>query len=494
MRIDRMNTGFLLLLVCLGFGAHETHAQNVDTDWVDQAYRHSIDAYNGGFDGKASSTGMSAYLPDWDGRYITSSDRYFIPLSRTLTTTIRIHGRAVYTNATAWLFEEDQAQRDRLLGVVQKSADYLLDHAADPVHGGYFYNLLDGGTVPTSANDTWKRTQGHGFVVLALAQAYRVTGDADHLAGAFAAQDAINTHLGDAQTGDPVGLPSAFVNGAERAFTPIREPTRRTINDITHVFEGLIALYDATEGAQRTAVSNQINGIGDFVVGSLLRTETADPSRAYLPFNYDADWNPLLGVDTGSGRGTYANNAQHTEWATMLSDARLRGLGDDGWLDAANAMIDFAVEHGFDDAAGGQRHLRVRFDGTPYADSDGGNFAAWEQSELARALLRFAWQHDRDDLWPIYGQVEALLRDHFYDETYGGNFATLSGDPDDALAVVASIKANTSGINYHESLFYAEATRFALATVPEPTSAASLAIGLVACVRHRRRGCRPRSL
>ena len=488
-----MNTRALALIVFVLLMAwpNQTRAaiEDINDAWLRQALLNDADTYNGGVSSVSGSVGMGAYESDWDGRFRTSLDRMFREINTSLNTNIRIHGRAIRMNVNAYEFAESESQRERLRQVVLAGSDYLITHATDLVYGGYYYVLRADGVVATSASQTWKRTMGHAYVASGLAGAYEITGESRFLDGAFDAIDAINQHLGDPRTGDPVGLPSAFVTGAEREFAPIRNVTRRNINDLNHVLEALVDVYDVADDARRVDLATQIEGIGNFVVTDLFQIETGSIDRGYLPYNYDADWNPIIGDDSGSSSGTYVNNAQHTEWATLLSLAVERGLGDPSWIDAANKLINFTLAHGYDAAVGGQLRLRVRFDGTPYADklAEDEGYADWEQAELARALLRYAALHDRDDLWPVYQQIQSLFTDYLSDDVYGGTYNLLSSDPLNLLDPIQDGKASIHEINYHIANYYTDALRiFSAATIPEPQSAVLWSIAM--CLLGRRRG------
>ncbi len=423
--------------------------EHVDASWFAAQLIADADLWNGGT-GNPPSTGLGTYQTGWDGLFRAYLNRRFEPVPPVNDSmTLISQSRGIVMNAAGY-HAAAAPDRDRFREAVQKAADYLLQHAPDPLYGGMFYRLEADGTAPPQ--DTTKSVYGHAHALLALAHAYRVTGDADHLAGARSAWNTLNVHFGDPRPGDPPGSPRAFGVDKDRTLTDELTGERRNSNYMLHVFEALLVLYDVSTAAERAPLADQISRVGDFMAHTMYQDEPgSSPARGYIPHFYQADWSPVTAPS--SRDGAFVNTGHAVEIAVLLSHAVARGFGDASWIERGNRLINFVLEHAWDAVSGSLARRFVAYDGAPFQPLDAEVVTWWPQAEMARALLHYGAYH-RDDLWDEFDATMQLIRNHQIDPVYSGWFWELGiGD----LSPTRFQKGSIWKVNYHVSTFYAEA-------------------------------------
>ena len=239
---------------------------------------------------------------------------------------------------------------------------------------------------------------------------------------------------------DPAG---GFRPEAPRDFSD-GQTGSRTQNSVMHLFEALLALYDATGDPEALAGAR---GIGDFVVYRLARG--LPDGGAYIAEWYDAKWEPLPEHDSGN-----IDLGHQFEWAHLLNSAEERGLPA-LYTAVAQRLLDYAIKVGYDEQAGGCFNIA-------YADGKVGREKGyWQQSECLRTLMRYAALYGKPEMKRRYEQTLALVQDELIDPVNGGWFimtkrscahrACPDEQPDayhmtsmhrEALALAARAKAN----------------------------------------------------
>lgn len=272
-------------------------------------------------------------------------------------------------------------------------ADFLLDHFRDPLHGGWYEAVGPDGR-PTDEN---KRLYGQAFTIFALAHAYRTTRDARYSNAAL-------------QTWNEIGLRYADAHGGFRA-EPNRDFGRTKFdnsqNPIMHLFEALLALYQAT--GSREAFDGA-ESIGKFVAYRLL--EGLPDGTARIPELYDEQWQPLPGA-----RGGRIDIGHQFEWAFLFSAAGEAGLNPI-YAGVAERLLNYALAVGFEKGA----------QGVITAVSPEGGIQRqrgwWQQAEALRALMHHAAIRGRSDLWGQVTRLTEYIRAEFLDKNNGGWFET----------------------------------------------------------------------
>jgi mannose/cellobiose epimerase-like protein (N-acyl-D-glucosamine 2-epimerase family) len=461
-----VNTAPAAVLATPGAMPSVVAAPQIDAAAVRTELIRFVDTWNGGQSGKLGTSGMGTYAATWDGLFRMNLNRQFNPISYyTNDQTIISQSRAIYMNVEAYR-NEPAADRTRFRNAVQKGADYLLAKAVDSntyggKPGGMWWGLQpDGVSPPTHTTQIYgtlprsKDAYGQVQALFALAQAYAVTGDVDHLNGAFAQLDVWNGQFADTAAGPGAFLATANENFSQRLDT-------RNLDYMTHAFEALLALDSVTPAShpRKASLAGQITNIGNFITARMYRDAAGSTNMGYLPWYYDAQWNP-----SADPSRQYMTPGHNFEVAFLLSRAVERGFNS-SWLTVANKLITFALKYGFDNAPtaptyGAVRYEKLKFNGTPF-NTTADNLVWWQTSEAARTLLHFAVVRGRADLADEYGAAMAFIRAHFVDPVYGGWFTSLSPT---TLAPTTTNKGTVWTGGYHESMLYAEMLRLAKST------------------------------
>jgi mannose/cellobiose epimerase-like protein (N-acyl-D-glucosamine 2-epimerase family) len=438
-------------------------SDHVDAAAVRDQLIRFVDTWNGGRLGKAGTSGMGTYAAAWDGLFRMNLDRQFNPVGAfSNDMTVISQSRAIYMNVEAYR-NAPAGEQARFKAAVQRGADYLLAKAVDRTNyngkpGGMWWGLQDDGvSPPTHTRQVGgraprdKHAYGQVQSLFALAQAYTVTGDADHLDGAFAQLDVWNSQFADTAAG-----PGAFLQDANENYT--QRLGTRNLDYMTHAFEALLTLDDATPATdpRKAALAGQVTAIGNFITTRMYRDAPGSGTMGYLPWYYDAQWNP-----SADPAQRYSTPGHNFEVAFLLSRAAERGFNP-AWLAVANKLVAYSLRYGFDNVStsrtyGAVPYGKIAFDGSRF-DATPPNFVWWHQAEAARALLHFAAVRGRTDLWDEYDAASAFIQNHFVDSVYGGWFPQLSPS---TLAPAVTNKGDVWTGGYHETMLDAERIRVA---------------------------------
>jgi mannose/cellobiose epimerase-like protein (N-acyl-D-glucosamine 2-epimerase family) len=434
-----------------------------------------VDLWNGGTSGRSGTAGMGTYSTTWDGLFRTNLDRQFNRVHYyTDDQTIISQSRAIYINVEAYR-NASAADRSRFGAAAQKGADYLLSHAVDPKTyggkpGGLWWGLQsDGVSPPTHTTQIFgtlprsKDAYGQVQAIFALAQAYSVTHDVDHLNGAFAQLNVWNTQFADSAAGAGAFLATASEDYSKRLDT-------RNLDYMTHALEALLVLNEATPASdpRRIQLAAQITNIGNFITTRMYRDAAGSTTMGYLPWYYDAQWKP-----SADPQQQFMTPGHNLEVAFLLSRAVEQGFSAN-WLSVANKLVSFALKYGYDNSPtsptyGAVRYERLKFDGTPFGTTPQ-DLVWWQTSEAARTLVNFAVVRGRSDLWDEFDASTAFINNHFIDSTYGGWFTALNPS---TLAPTTTNKGTVWTVGYHETMFAAEELRL---FASQPYAGAPLAI------------------
>jgi len=324
------------------------------------------------------------HAPRPDGSFQLRFDRTWKPLPQP---EIELTGQArmVYAFAAGHEFIPDAGY----LNLARRGADFLLQRFRDPVHGGFFHTVGTDGQ-PRAAI---KRAYGHAFVLLALAELYRVGGDVRHRDAALQLLRDIELGFSDAAGG--------LVNECQRDFKPI--PGARTQNPVMHMFEALLALRAASGDQQAEA---GVRRLGDFVTNQLLQGQP--DGGAWIPEWFDENWKPLPTKEAGG----YIDLGHQFEWTHLLTTG---AVVSPIYAQVAERLLAYALAAGYDDIDGGCG-LKAFPDGAKTDARKGW----WQQAECLHALVVVAQASGRNDLWRRYEQTQALIKSQLVDAEHGG--------------------------------------------------------------------------
>jgi mannose/cellobiose epimerase-like protein (N-acyl-D-glucosamine 2-epimerase family) len=234
---------------------------------------------------------------------------------------------------------------------------------------GFAFTVDVDGAVVDGKRDLY----AHAFVILAAGAYYRLTGDDRAIALADEVLEFIDRDM-------------AAPNGGYVDCLP-NPPARLRQNPHMHLFEALLALYEATGDAAYLGRAGEIYG--------LFRACFFQPGNGTIAEYFGLDWSPE--------GGTHAiwEPGHHMEWAWLLTEyERLTGTVTGRIVDR---LLDVAYTHGVTED--GVIFDEVRGDGTPIKKSA----RTWPLTEAAKAqAVRLA--HD-----PLASERLAAALDGLHD-------------------------------------------------------------------------------
>jgi len=305
------------------------------------------------------------------------------------------------------------------LNALRKGTNFLLAHFRDPDKGLFFYSTTPEGKVIDDGKDSY----GMAFTILALSHAARVTGDERYKQAALETWAQMKEHLRDS-----VGF---FKPKTDRNYTKIIG--QNTQNPMMHLFEALLALHDATSSKEvlqdAEALANRIY------------TRLYQEREGRLPEIYDGDWKPA-----GTAHQGYIELGHQFEWAFLLSHAVEKGFPK-SYLKVGERLLNYGMKVSYDNEMGGI-FSRGDYSGGVVRGPKGW----WEQCESLRAMMHWAVQRGRTDLWPTFDKSLAFSKKNFIDAEYGGWYS--SYDPEKPNRSPG--KGNIWQVGYHVCGLYVE--------------------------------------
>lgn len=293
--------------------------------------------------------------------------------------------RLVYAFAAAHEFIPDGGY----MAIAKRAASFMLLRFRDETHGGFFHSVSPDGR-PKSLS---KHAYDHAFVLLALAELYRIGGDVRFREAAQQAWMDIDRGFTDADGG--------LHTECERDFKPLAGP--RSQNAVMHMFEALLALRGASgdkvaeTGARR---------LGDFAANKLLQGQADGGAR--IPEWYDQNWKPL----PTRAEGGFIDLGHQFEWSHLLTAG---AVVSPVYGQVAERVLAYAMATGYDEVDGGCG-MRAFPDETKIDNRKGW----WQQAECLHALLVAAQASGRTDLWRRYEQTLGLIKRQLVDAEQGG--------------------------------------------------------------------------
>lgn len=273
---------------------------------------------------------------------------------------VLVQARQIYCYAKAAQFDWYPGAK----GLAFKALDYLLGKARSP-DGGFVHLLNANGSVADARRDTYD----HAFVLLALANVYQLGQDAQVRAEIDATLRFIDQHLRSAHGGFVEGLPPAL-------------PRRQ--NPQMHLFESMIALFDATGEAVFQ------NRAGDFF--GLFMSNLFDQRAKVLGEYFEDDWSPINPVVVEPGHlAEWTWLLKGFERITGCPTARHRAALMESLLryrDAAGCLVDQGNAAGEIVRASRRCWPQTEFAKAWIAQAESGEAGAAEQARAALTLLK----------------------------------------------------------------------------------------------------------
>lgn len=338
--------------------------------------------------------------------------------------TLVSQGRSIYVLAMG----HDLTGEMGFLAGVRAMADAMLACFADTEHGGFF-ETVDAQGKPLAPDTAPKQSYGHAFAIFGLAHAHRVTGESRYLE---AARDAV---AAVARFKDEAG---GLRPHASRDWSEVSG--QRAENETMHLLEALLALHDASG---LPWIRREVDKLLEFTFAHMWLED-----RGCLPRFMGEDWRPI-----GAEREDATVNVGHQfEWAALLDWVAACGM-DRTWLAKGERMLDFGLAAGFGGLEDRPHAVRTwsRYDRSPCGEEVR---LWWPQVEFLRAAATYATRHGRDDLWPRFDQVLAMVRRHLIDAEHGGWFISFDPAAPDERSEADAFKGRANKRGYHETVMY----------------------------------------
>lgn len=400
----RLIACMLLLLESALAGPASDIARHVDREWFHKALAEETAHWRD-----------AAFTPK--GFFKVNLDRQWRQVGNQNGTLVS-HSRQIFVMAQGYELTREASY----LEAVRKGAGFLLERFRDFDQGLFFYSMTPKGKILDKGKDSY----GLAFVIFALSHASRVTGDDKYKKAALTTWGEMKSHLRE-ETG-------FFKPKTNRRYTKVIE--QYTQNPMMHLFEALLALYDATQSAEILKDAEDL--------ASLIFTRLYQEREGRLPEIYDSEWRPAEAMQQG-----HIDLGHQFEWAFLLSHGVEKGLPA-RYLGIAERLLDYGIRVGYDSREGGV-FSRGDYDGKPFR----GTKSWWEQCESLRAMMHWAELRGRADLWPAFDKSLAFVRDRFIDPEYGGWYSTY----DPANRARGSGKGGVWQVGYHVCGLYTEALR-----------------------------------
>jgi mannobiose 2-epimerase len=262
--------------------------------------------------------------------------------------------------------------------------EFLIEELRDEEEGGYYWEVERDGTV-TKPN---KHMYGQSFVLYALSEYYRATGDEDAHEYAVELFETFEREAYDQQWGGyveyfepdwtPITSGGTYLDNIEPDWSPKEDvdaeldPTTKLMNTHLHLMEAFTTFYEATghdRGGKRLSELLTIN------TNTVVRKRLGACTDKYTP-----DWQPRLD-DENFRVVSYGHDIENV-WLTMDAAAAL-GVPLSYYRDLYETLWDYTLEYGYDEAHGG-----LYFYG-PFEEPATSRIKAWwVQAETITSALR----------------------------------------------------------------------------------------------------------
>ena len=332
----------------------------------------------------------------------------------------------VFQSRLTWLASQAMTRyRDdpRYREAAEHGFRFLRDVMWDKQSGGWYWRLDRAGKL-----DDWKGVKhayGVGFGVYACAAYYRAAGDPQALKLAKEGFAWLERHAHDADNG---GYTEYFDRGSypivDLSSNPLNSErdaigTRvgyRSMNTHIHLLEAFTALYEAGEDEAVKARLDELVGI--------VRDRIVTPGGAMHQF-FNRRWKPVPDLDSFG---------HDVETAYLLLEAMdVAGRDGDGKTPAvAKALVDHALDYGWDKANGGFFEA-----GSTFGAVHDKRKSWWVQAEGLNALLLMSRIHPRDprEYRKLFERQWEYMKKNVIDPEHGEWYP-------DALDAGGSAKAN----------------------------------------------------
>ncbi|MEM6902377.1 MAG: AGE family epimerase/isomerase [Pseudomonadota bacterium] len=307
-------------------------------------------------------------------------------------TRLRVQARQIYAFSHAYGLTGDTRWRD----IASNGLEFLIEHGWDRDVGGWIHRLEPNGRTVDRRRDTYD----HAFVLFALAHYARWIDIQAVTPWINETLTFLTTEMADPRHG-------GFMEERREASGILADPSPlpRRQNPHMHLFEALLALFDATGDGHYLAQADQIF--------DLFERHFRDPLNGSLAEYFDDQWTPLAGH-----QGSLREPGHHFEWVWLLHQyAKHRPSKRDTAHRHARDLFVFATQYGLTHLPDGSLIARDEVDSKGIALSNTARL--WPQTEAIKADLAMAVTGESDG--NVAQQImETLFR--YYLDYQGGHW------------------------------------------------------------------------
>lgn len=313
------------------------------------------------------------------------------------------------------------------LAYSRHGADFLEAHMWDKEFGGYYQmRSREGGICDAEGFYDEKRTYGNAFALYGLSALYGVSGNVDYLDRAIRTFNWIEqrafdrVHKGYFQflqrKGEVFGKEGEYKT---KAFDAV-EAGYKDQNSSIHLLEAYTELYRTWKNVD---MHSQLEGLL-----CLVRDTIVHP-KGYLQLFFEEDWTPVsfrnkpLEEREQNYRLDHVSFGHDYETAFLMLEASFElGLVEDyKTLKTAKALMDHAIENGWDKKKGGffEEGYYPDIDGPCEIIKDTKNW--WAQAEGLNALLIFSLIFTEEKRYKeLFFQLWEYVKKYIIDQKHGG--------------------------------------------------------------------------
>jgi len=397
-------------------------------EFLDVWYPAALDTVYGGF--------LSDFTFDW--RPEGQQNKMIVTQSR-----------QVWTASRAAMFYQD----DKYRKIAEHGFNFLRDKMWDKTYGG-FYQLRDrqGNLIPYG-DGLHKVAYGNAFAIYALATYYEAFGDTSALDLARQTFAWLEKHNHDSQYKgyvDATNLDGSWImwHPTGKTNRDITETVLKDYNSSIHLLEAFTQLYKVwPDSLVRERLLEMLTLVRDTFVNK----------KGYLNMYFTRDWQPLSVYDFSAEPQEadyffdHVSFGHDVETAYLLLEAE-HILGKKSYsvtLPVARALVDHALENGWDQDNGGLYYQGYYFDGSDTITIFDDTKEWWVQAEALNAFLLMAKLFPQDKkYYEAFRKQWEYIQRYLIDHQHGGWYSKgLDKSPERAKGP----KGYDWKVNYHET-------------------------------------------
>ncbi|MBV7328142.1 AGE family epimerase/isomerase [Chloroflexi bacterium TSY] len=317
-----------------------------------------------------------------------------------------VQTRTIYSMCLAFQFFGEEI----FLEQAAQGVNFFRRHFRDEQNGGWYYCISRDGTQVLDAS---KQPYGLAFAAYSLAEFARLAKDVaqrplrerDVLRDAIETNELVMEKCWDKQYG---GLPNKFTPDWQ-----LLDPIKR-VDTHMHTMEGVSALYHAT---RESSYLDRLNLLANTILGRIGVDGCYDTDHGCTKEMFHPDWSEALDRTDG-----LCNFGHVTEAGWFI--AKLAAYtGNERQAQLARGLIDWAIQHGFDQTSGGL------FDyGQPRGKVVRHQKVWWNQAELLGALaFLLRTTGEQSDLTLLEMHIN-FIDQYQLDQQHGEWYPTLNAD------------------------------------------------------------------